>query len=934
MILPDTIEKIREKAFANGRFISLTIPDSVKEIGAEAFCNCADLRYLYFPSGIRVFPAGLFSGCTRLDTIEIGEGVEEIAKGAMKGCPSLRRVWIPASVTQIGEDLFEEGSSVTICGQAGSYAEAYAAQNDIPFSETIDQEPTPQQKEVIYDGVRYIYQKDSDSYYASGFLGNVGSDLEIPRTVNGKPVTGIGKEAFKACHKLKSIHIPGTVKNIGDQAFAQCVFLEKAILEPGVASLGESVFWGCEDLKNVSLPDSVTAMGKSTFSGCRSFESVRLSAGMTTIPAYTFFGASYHVGYGPLKIPEGVTAIEEGAFSNFLVKEVTLPKTLKKIGKEAFLSASVDKLVIPDSVTSLGEEVFSLMETNSLQLGRGIKIIPKGAFDTFQGSMESYAIPDTVSRIMDRAFYNTRLRRISIPASVNYIIKNAFSENPDLTLFVQKGSVGERYAKFMNIPYDNGNMDAAVVTKDGIRYQYNSNTQTYKIIKGDEGLLGEVIIPERINGKIVDAIDRNAFQNCEKVASITLPETIKQIGAGAFRRCGLKTIHLPETMLEIPPSLASGCINLRSVRLPEKLKVIGDNAFFHTGLTAIEFPPYLEEIGSSAFAQSVDLQVQQIPDTVTRLGEGVFEFCDSIKEMHFPGSIKTLPGSTFSFCDNLEKIWIEDGVEEITEDSVGNLFDRCPKLTEIHIADSVRSIEGKMDAENCIIYGFTGSKAEAFCLESGISFISVGTAVLKLPEPKVKIRNGNNIILGQEGWSNNADFFDYVLTKDKDFPQTGNYLQKKEKLRVQEYEFRLLDRGTYYLFLRAGRTVEETGETEYTDWVEAQADIRFSPAPSKIKKVTVKGSAVTVQIDSSARADGYGIVLARGRSKVGGAKYLQPEGIWYATKNNHSTVYTFKNVKNANYCVLARAWQKTDTGENAYSQWSGYSKIIRVRNNK
>ena len=667
----------------------------------------------------------------------------------------------------------------------------------------------------------------------------------------------------------------------------------------------------------------------------------------------------------------------------------------------AFLSASVDKLVIPDSVTSLGEEVFSLMETNSLQLGRGIKIIPKGAFDTFQGSMESYAIPDTVSRIMDRAFYNTRLRRISIPASVNYIIKNAFSENPDLTLFVQKGSVGERYAKFMNIPYDNGNMDAAAVTKDGIRYQYNSNTQTYKIIKGDEGLLGEVIIPERINGKIVDAIDHNAFQNCEKVTSITLPETIKQIGAGAFRRCGLKTInlpegiqvlpesvfensgiekiqipasvveiqeaafqgsalkqitlpdtvekygnyllrdckslaeiHLPETMTEIPPSLASGCINLKSVRLPEKLKVIGENAFFHTGLTAIEFPPYLEEIGSGAFAQSVDLQVQQIPDTVTRLGEGVFEFCDSIKEMHFPGSIKTLPGSTFSFCDSLEKIWIEDGVEEITKDSVGHLFDRCPKLTEIHIADSVRSIEGKMDAENCIIYGFTGSKAEAFCLENGISFISVGTVVLKLPEPKVKIRNGNNIILGQEGWSNNADFFDYVLAKDKNFPQTGNYLQKKEKLRVQEYEFRLLDRGTYYLFLRAGRTVEETGETEYTDWVEAQADIRFSPAPSKIKKVTVKGSTVTVQIDSSARADGYGIVLARGRSKVGGAKYLQPEGIWYATKNNHSTVYTFKNVKNANYCVLARAWQKTDTGENAYSQWSGYNKIIRVRNNK
>lgn len=995
IVIPDTVEKIQEAAFENGNMISMTIPDTVKQIGTKAFKSCAKLKYLYFSGGIPVFPQQMFEKCGELDTIEIGVGVITIENGAMKGCPSLEKVYIPASVNQIGEDLFEEGTSVSIYGEKDSYAEQYAAAHGIPFFVRTEEDPQPGQSQVDYQGVRYTYQETSGSYCITDYLGTIGEELVIPETINGKPVSEIGKNAFLSCHKLKKVTIPKSVKKIGDQAFASCVWLEEAVMEPGVEMLGNNVFTGCEGLENVSLPDTVTSMGEKTFAGCSSLKNVKLSAGLTEIPAGTFAIAYFH---GTLVVPEGIKTIGQEAFMNGAGDAIQLPSTLTRIEKDAFSLLDVDSITIPGSVTQIGEGIFSGCSIKTITLGWGIKTIPKGAFESCN-NLEAIIIPGSVTKIMDGAFRYTKIQRIYIPSSVKYIVKDAFLDSPYLTLYVPKGSIGEKYAKTMKVPFDNGSIYNAVVTKDGIKYQYHTNTQTYKVIKGNAGLSGDIVVPEKINGKKVVSIEQNAFERCENILSVKLPDSITEIGKNAFYGCGLKEIRLPnkltairedtfglsgleeisipssvksiesnafaysalrkvsvpntvtdlgagvfshceslediilpENMVSVPESFLYGCINLKSIQLPSGLKEIGSRACGYTAITSVEFPPSLKKIGGGAFWGCENLVLDRIPDTVTELGYGIFSFCSGIKELTIPGSIKTLPGDTVYFCENIEKLWIQEGTE-IIENASGGIFGGCEKLKEIHISDSVRLIKGKLMLKNdCTIYSTTGSKVEAYCIENGILFQSEGASVLEMPEPRAVVKNGNNIVLAQAAWSKNADFFDYVLTKDKNFPKTGRYLERKDKWEDTEYTFSFLEKGNYYLFLRSGRMAGETGEeTEYTDWVGVKASVSVSPSPSKVQKVSVQGNAVTVTVSASPGAQGYGIVLSLGRSKVGGIKYLQPECIQYASKNNRATTYVFKNVKAGSYCVLACAYQKTGNGQTAYSQWSGYNKKIRVK---
>ncbi|MDO5328386.1 MAG: leucine-rich repeat protein, partial [Clostridia bacterium] len=67
----------------------------------------------------------------------------------------------------------------------------------------------------------YAYTVKNGNAIILGYRGT-DTDLTLPETINGHPVTGIGEEAFWGCSSLTRITIPGSVKNIGTSAFAYC----------------------------------------------------------------------------------------------------------------------------------------------------------------------------------------------------------------------------------------------------------------------------------------------------------------------------------------------------------------------------------------------------------------------------------------------------------------------------------------------------------------------------------------------------------------------------------------------------------------------------------------------------------------------------------------------------------------------------------------
>ena len=104
--LPETVKTIGASAFTNcSRLQNINIPEGVTEIGSGAFANCAKLRQLVLPSGLKKIPEQLCSSCSSLDSVKLPAGLTVIPQKAFMGC-ALGRVTIPNSVTNIGNSAF------------------------------------------------------------------------------------------------------------------------------------------------------------------------------------------------------------------------------------------------------------------------------------------------------------------------------------------------------------------------------------------------------------------------------------------------------------------------------------------------------------------------------------------------------------------------------------------------------------------------------------------------------------------------------------------------------------------------------------------------------------------------------------------------------------------------------------------------------------
>ena len=87
---------------------TVTISDTVKEIGENAFAECKDLYSINILSSVTEIGARAFQGCTHLESVEIPESVTKIGAYAFKGCARLKKVTISSSSTEIDENAFAD----------------------------------------------------------------------------------------------------------------------------------------------------------------------------------------------------------------------------------------------------------------------------------------------------------------------------------------------------------------------------------------------------------------------------------------------------------------------------------------------------------------------------------------------------------------------------------------------------------------------------------------------------------------------------------------------------------------------------------------------------------------------------------------------------------------------------------------------------------
>ena len=119
--------------------------------------------------------------------------------------------------------------------------------------------------------------------------------------------------------------------------------------------------------------------------------------------------------------------------------------------------------------------------------------------------------------------------------------------------------------------------------KDGI--YYNILSESYKTCEvNDCSATGKISIPNTIdyNGTVytVTSIGERAFNYCDRITSIKIPDSVTSIGDWAFRMCSrLTSIEIPESVDSIGENAFYGCSSITSIKIPDSVTSIEDGTF-------------------------------------------------------------------------------------------------------------------------------------------------------------------------------------------------------------------------------------------------------------------------------------------------------------------------------------------------------------------
>ena len=584
---------------------SVQLPEGLTSIGNYAFYSCAaSSQALVLPSTVERIGKGAFND-SQFSSITLPEGLTTIETWALASM-RVSSISIPSTVTTIGENAFI---------YTGFYITSYVVD----------------ERNTVYDSRN-------------------GCNAIIETATN------------KLLFGCSTTVIPSSVTTIVENAFYG-THIESIVIPEGVTTLESTCFRSCSYLHSVSIPASVTTLGDRCFGSMGTHAAANVSKDVY-VHWDTPLALNSNINYNPfsqvmaaftLHVPCGATPLYQAAdvwkdFGEIVEDDrhvLTLAVNDPALGTATIIDRTCNDITI--KAERIGHARFRYWSDGDTNAERMVSLVGDSTITAIFEKLE-LTCEDVHTELTDSAFNSYTWNGQTYTESGDYqqifIMESECDSIVTLHLSILKGGYCGASPNEESLQWRlNTRTGVLTITGSGDMKDYASNHPAPWDDYRDS--ITCVSLPEGLN-----SIGMMTFNNCPKLTSIVLPQSLQEIHGYSFQYSGLTSIVLPD--------------NLREV---------GNQAFYRTKIRNITFPSGSCNLGYNAFAL-IPIRELILPLTVTNTAGSAFASCDSLTLLSLPEGLEELPTYMFSGCASLETVTLPSTLKKIHE----GVFNNCWKL--------------------------------------------------------------------------------------------------------------------------------------------------------------------------------------------------------------------------------------------------------------